>query len=97
MPNNTVYKVVPLEPFESVPSRCIAKQSDVKGGTVLTMNEKDYLSVKDKCRVVETPEPVPPKSKKMSAKPRNKMVSKTENKSVFIDSGECHPPKGIDE
>ena len=75
-----IYKVVPLEPFETVPSRCIAKAKDVKGETVLTMNEKDYLSVKDKCKVVEAPEPEKPKKKKMSDKPRNKMVSKTENK-----------------
>jgi len=82
MPDNTVYKVIPLEPFETVPSRCIAKPKDVKSVTVLTMNERDYLSVKDKCKVVEKIEPgsAPPKSKKMSAKPRNKMVSETENK-----------------
>ena len=82
MPDNIVYKVVPTEPFETVPSRCIAKPKDVKGETVLFMNEKDYLSVKDKCRVVEKsePGPAPPKKKKMSAKPLNKMVSATENK-----------------
>jgi len=75
-----IYKVVPLEPFETVPSRCIAKPKDVTKETVLTMNEKDYLSVKDKCKVVETVEPAKPKKKKMSDKPLNKMVSKTENK-----------------
>ena len=80
-----IYKVIPLEPFETVPSRCIAKAKDVRGETVLTMNEKDYLSVKDKCRVVHTVELEIPKKKKMSAKPRNKMVSETENKS--IDNG----------
>ena len=95
MPDNTVYKVVPLEPFETAPSRCIAKPKDVKSVTVLTMNEKDYLSVKDKCKVVEKIEPGPasPKSKKMSAKPRNKMVSETENKAGEIEPSEPWPRK----
>ena len=80
MPDNIVYKVIPTEPFESVPSRCIAKPKNVKGETVLTMSEKDYLSVKDKCKVVKKVESELPKKKKMSAKPLNKMVSATENK-----------------
>ena len=82
MPDNIVYKVIPTEPFESVPSRCIAKQKDVKDEVIMLMREKDYLSVKDKCKVVEKVEPIEPKTKKMSAKPLNKMVSKTENKGV---------------
>lgn len=91
MPDNIVYKVIPLKPFESVPSRCIAKLKDVKGETVLTMREKDYLSVKDKCKVVEKVEPIKPKAKKMSAKPLNKMVSETENKSIHIHPGSSRP------
>ncbi len=83
MPDNIVYKVIPTEPFETVPSRCIAKPKDVKDEVIILMREKDYLSVKDKCKVVEKVGPVKqPPAKKMSAKPLNKMVSKTENKGV---------------